>query len=356
MNQVFSDLLTDFNDFPPSAFPRPTLMEIAGYPHYENVSSNILKFFFEPDSPHGLGSLLIDALFKAKNVSASLENVRVDREVQTEAGNRLDLLIESDNYLVAIENKIFHSLANPLTDYAHFISAKAGGRIVLKIVLMLDASHEQPSDGFEVLCYSQFIAAIRSLMGHYVTGADSRYLIFLLDFLDNMENLQKGTTMSPDTYAFFVQHEMKIEALLKEVKNFRSELRSKIQQLGAIREWTQYPNVKLWSMPYCSTEKLSAALVHDIKVTEDLSVAIDTELSPGGWAIQIFTRKQDSRGRLSALLQRLSIPVKKEGDRFIYQPRFPISEDLEKVQGQLQDIVSKIATGQSQVPQVMPGK
>ena len=37
-------------------------MEIGGYPHYENVCSNFLAFFFNPERPHGLGSLFLDAL------------------------------------------------------------------------------------------------------------------------------------------------------------------------------------------------------------------------------------------------------------------------------------------------------
>ena len=238
MSQEFSELVEAFIDLPPSGDIRPTLMDIAGYPHYENVSSNILKFFFEPDSPHGLGSLMVDALLKVRNVKGSLRNVKVEREVVTATGNRLDLLIESDEYIIAIENKIFHGLANPLADYASFISARADKKAVLKIILMLDPSHELSSDGFEVLSYSQFIATIRSLMGHYVAGADSRYLIFLLDYLQNMENLQKGTQMNQDLYEFFVQHGTNVEKLLKEVKNFRSELRIKVQKLKASGEWT----------------------------------------------------------------------------------------------------------------------
>ena len=37
----------------PNRVERPrTFMEIAGYSHYENVCSNILAFFMDPEEPH----------------------------------------------------------------------------------------------------------------------------------------------------------------------------------------------------------------------------------------------------------------------------------------------------------------
>jgi hypothetical protein len=85
-------------------------MEIVGYPHYENVCSNFLAFFFDPEGPHGLGSLFLDTLVGAIGIEGVEEglggNVSVEREVFTGAGNRIDILIKSDSHAVLIENKI----------------------------------------------------------------------------------------------------------------------------------------------------------------------------------------------------------------------------------------------------------
>ena len=44
----------------PNRVARPqTFMEIGGYPHYENVCSNFLAFFVDPEGPHGLGRHLV---------------------------------------------------------------------------------------------------------------------------------------------------------------------------------------------------------------------------------------------------------------------------------------------------------
>ncbi len=103
-----------------------TFMEIGGYPHYENVS-NFLRFFFDPEGPHGLGSLFLDALLAS--VGAGGEeglggNVSVEREVGTAAGNRIDILIQSDSHAVLIENKIFAAAANPFDLRAYLDSLK----------------------------------------------------------------------------------------------------------------------------------------------------------------------------------------------------------------------------------------
>jgi hypothetical protein len=51
-----------------SALPAETqninIFDITGYPHYENVCSNILKFFIDPNAGHGLGSLILKAILE----------------------------------------------------------------------------------------------------------------------------------------------------------------------------------------------------------------------------------------------------------------------------------------------------
>ena len=117
-----TSLLDEFEGLSGRLSRPQTFMEIGGYPHYENVCSNFLAYFFDPEGPHGLGSLFLDALVGAvgiEGVEGGLGgNVSVEREVFTDAGNRIDLLIKSDSHAVLIENKIFAAVANPFEDYA----------------------------------------------------------------------------------------------------------------------------------------------------------------------------------------------------------------------------------------------
>ncbi len=112
---LFHQLLDAFKSLP-SRIKDPTFMEIAGYPHHENVCSNILKFYLQPDASHGLSDLCLKALLSLASVYEPQSNVTVEREVTTKTGKRIDLLIQSDTHLIAIENKIYHSAVNPFQD------------------------------------------------------------------------------------------------------------------------------------------------------------------------------------------------------------------------------------------------
>src|SRR3954454_21989834 len=95
----FESLLEKIKELRRGAKRLPTFMEIAGYPHYENVCSNILAFFLDPEEQHGLGVLVLDALAHVGSISTEegvWSNISVEREIPTEAGNRIDILIESD--------------------------------------------------------------------------------------------------------------------------------------------------------------------------------------------------------------------------------------------------------------------
>ncbi len=56
-------LLLAFRALPETKRSR-TFMEVSGYPHYENVCSNILRFYLDPTAEHGLSDLLLSAFLK----------------------------------------------------------------------------------------------------------------------------------------------------------------------------------------------------------------------------------------------------------------------------------------------------
>jgi hypothetical protein len=71
MEPPFEALFNEFRTLPPAVRRSPTFMEVAGYPHYENVCSNILAFYFDPSNPHGFGNLLLDTFAEGGQLMAS---------------------------------------------------------------------------------------------------------------------------------------------------------------------------------------------------------------------------------------------------------------------------------------------
>ena len=110
--EQIADLFAGLNNLPKAVNREPTFMEIAGYPHFENVCSNILAFYLQPMNEHGFGTLFLDVLSTLINEGIAIDGQGVDVRREEITGNRkrLDLVIESDNYIIGIENKIYAGL------------------------------------------------------------------------------------------------------------------------------------------------------------------------------------------------------------------------------------------------------
>jgi hypothetical protein len=220
-----SDLLAEFRGLPPVALEDPTFLEIARFPHYERVWSNLLAFFFDPDGPHNFRFLFLEALLQEEQVFNALSSVEVKREVETSSGNFIDLLIWSDTHLICIENKGYSGVDNPLSDYADHLTQNARDRKIRQFLLGLRA--HDPAHGFVPLTYARFFKRIRSLLDKYRTDGNNHYKILLFDFMDTIDRLQSGASnMTPECLALFREREPDITAFLGTIKAFQSELRA----------------------------------------------------------------------------------------------------------------------------------
>ena len=298
----------------PTHEDRPlTFMEIAGYPHYENACSNILEFFFDSEKQHGVDTLFLD-------------------------------LIESDTHAVLIENKIFAGVQNPLADYADYLDRLTPlDRTKRKFLLTLYPSDEGKGYGFENLTYATFVDRIRSRLGHHVSRADTRYLTLLLDFLNTLENLQEGTRMNQQFVDLLAERQEDVENLLSELREFTHELRKMVQQLKTLIDVAKHDNIH--QRLYRDRMSLFDDLAHDITVSEDLTVIVDTFIDPSGWYINIWPYKGDP-SKLRNLLERLEIPFQpgEEPKTFDYRDAFAFNVNLDRIREVVQALVDKLAT------------
>ncbi len=272
-------------------------------------------------------------------------NVSVEREVSTDRG-RIDLLITSDDHAIIIENKIHAGVSNPFDDYAAYLDHLAAGRAKQKFLVTLYPTSEGSKWGFTNLTHEEFVEQIRSLLGRYVSSADVRYLTIFLDFLNTLENLRRGTRMNQEFVKLLAERNEDARNFFAEVMNFRDELRKKVRELGALIELEEHRNVHQWF--YREKTGLGDDLVHDIRVSEDMLVAVDTVIGSHGWQILIWPRSGD-RSKLRELLQRLEIPFeeKQQGRKHFVPPtRFAYDENLDQIRLVLQELVDKIATSQ----------
>ncbi|CAN5147889.1 hypothetical protein BH24ACT16_BH24ACT16_13050 [soil metagenome] len=348
--ESFEALLDEFGQLPGRDVSPPTFMEIAGYPNRENACSNTLAFFIDPERPHGLGKLVLDALAYAGDIVSVDESIgrflSVKREVTTDGGKRVDLLIETDTHVILVENKLEARTDNPFSEYASYLDQIAEGRTKYKILLSLSPNYAGREWGFKNLTYQTFVKQIRSLLGRHVSGADTRYLTLLLDFLSTLEKLKKGTRMNREFIELLENREEDVEQFLSDIEELKREMREKTRELGRLIDVDKHSNVtqlRPWLEPAGPYDDLP----HDIEVSKNLVVQIETSIFAQGWEIWIWPSKGEY-SELKDLLRKLEIRFEENKKDEGVWPNGNFThryhEDLAGISSLLQNLIDKIAT------------
>lgn len=276
-------------------------MQVAGYPHYENVCSNILRFYLDPTQEHGLADLLLRAFMTCLEIpyEGAIIDATVEREVQTEHGGRLDLLIRTADFVIGIENKIWAWLHNDLSDYANLVASRAktteGAKayhavLTLRPLVSGDLMRVRKA-GFSNVTYEQIILEARNLLGHYASGANAKFLTYFTDFMQTIESLSGSKTDTART-SFFVKHGKQIEELAHGYWIFRD---GKIPALLSLVDPFPKEVCKQWIWQ-------KTTLVHDINGLGDHAgkkISVDTHYETTGWNIVIFSRMHQG-GKVTA--------------------------------------------------------
>jgi hypothetical protein len=323
--EKYLELIREFESLP-KIVRSESIFEIAGYPHYENVASNILAFFLNPNNEHGLGQLILSSLL---NLAAADEtnqrNVQVSREVYTINGGRLDILIETDNYLIGIENKIYHYLANDLEDYSNSLDewAKRNQLSVVKIILGI--RKEQGSFGFICITYEELFSKVKERLGSYATTSSQKWILYLIDFMSTIEKLKGDDMEFNENDKFFIENEDRINLLVNARSSFLSKLNSKVRKL---QEEIEKPDAceKQWIYN-------KSCLVHDFNLSGN-SIAFDLNLSPTGWELQLFGRNHPSNNYVTQLVSKRRDQIATKKGRFVVA-KWSLSTGLEEIKEKL---------------------
>lgn len=347
-------LIDDFKNIKgPSATP-PTFFEVTQYPHFENVASNVLAFFLDPEGMHGLGTLFLDALLGPLELEG-LSFETVEREASTGTGKRLDLIIKCDELVVGVENKIYAAAYNPFDDYSAHLREHADGRQTTLILLCLHepAPGTVPAD-VSVVTYEQLMGRVRQGLGLHAGDAPAQYLTFALEFVKTMENLKRGNRMNKGIMELFREREDDVKEFLHAARDVRNELRGIVQRTAEMvndRLPGQLPQqVKQWY--YREERNLVDDLVHDVEFPSGSKVAIDAYLGMQGWHVQVWQRSSVVGKRpipeLIAWLRTLGVPLRLPEDELEAGARVSVAtfefDALEDVAEYVAEVVKRIAS------------
>lgn len=242
----FEKLINDFNRIHKIEERLPTFMEISRYPHFENVCSNILNFYFDTTQPHKLKDLVLKSLLQC--TSFQFENYpqlitqNCHREYCTPDNKRIDLVIEGDDFVVAIENKIFHILNNDLKSYEDTVDNEFP-HCNKKIFIVLSVKRENIlKSNFISITYESFFEKLKQNIGTYAVNANNQYVTYLLDFIKTIENHYKMENTNKEMFDFLINNGDAIDAINQQKIILENQLKNLVYQVSEnIRE--KLPNI-----------------------------------------------------------------------------------------------------------------
>lgn len=342
------ELLTNLKMLPNEEKIDEDLFSICGFPHYERVASNVLAFFLDNKREHGLGDLFIQSLLSCGGIaSEELDlNYEVMTEVQTDKGNFIDLVVESDSFIIIIENKIYASLYNDLDDYYdHYDKARnstVSTRKVFAFVLSLTKISPINSK-FIFIDYENLLLEIKTRLGEAVIGANQRYLSLLFDFITNIENMKRGNTMDYEFISFVKEHNTEIDNINLRLKKIHDDFRHVVESVNSqIVEKFQTDKIKQWA--WRRLPEFYDTAVTDIYL-DNVNIAIDARIDLDGWAFIVFTRKNKNGFDLERYLQKRGMAYTIQSyNKLKLDKHFDINENSMVVADFISGIIEKLLT------------
>ncbi len=234
---------------------RPTFMEVAGIERREVTISKILAFFLNSEAEHHMGDLWLNSLLSAaydfdehfdpESLQTSPTSCSTEVVTANNGRNlRIDIVAETPDLVLGIENKIDASLYNDLAEYAGHIRDMAGDRMPLLITLTL---HDESSsttewteqcDSLDValanVTYASLFGYVKASMGETLLSADHEWLSYMRDFMRTIENLREPE-MQFDTelFAFMSENGPEIELLKRKMKEVAAATKAQGVRLQA---------------------------------------------------------------------------------------------------------------------------
>jgi len=295
----FEQLLERFQQLPKTEPNPETILEISDFPHSEIAISNILAFFLDPNEQHGFNGLVLESLLEsaggAELSAGDFRSVKVSREDRTDSNKSIDLVIVSDSFVVGIENKIYASVYNPFAEYNKRLERIADGRHITRILLTLRP--ESDHVGFKSVTYDNFFSVLQQHLGRAISHANTRWLVFLIDFMNTIQNLKEGH-VTPELLQFFQKNEESLHDLYLAIPQLTGHLESKAKPVWDSIKAFRLPNgFTKWRRGDQSAYPDRKHFAYSIWVEADLGgsykLGLEAVIRLSGWQIIVWPNSHE---------------------------------------------------------------
>jgi len=214
--------------------------------HYEEFMSNTLAFFLDAGESHELGSLVLDTLLEAAELSPADGTYTVERERAVSCGTTkyIDIFIVSQDdcdenepsagasWAVAIENKIYAGPYNPFSCYCSEVEKYMRENSKSPCILLsLNKIH---GDKFINVTYSQLAKSLKSKLNHFEYPS-TKYTQLLIELFDHATFLEKGGSTVNKALVEFIWNErnsvIKLYDIANDVKKYTREKAKRVHNI-----------------------------------------------------------------------------------------------------------------------------
>lgn len=232
-------ILDCIKELPQKEPRKPTLLEIAGNPHRENRINNLLAFYFDSrkNDHHGLDDLFIRSLLESVgsadfNYSKSAI-LNISTEFVTAQKNRIDIVIELEDHVVAIENKIFHSANNPFDDYQNFLEKRFTDKPKTFVLLGLRKVSLPSSNEFKSISYDDFFTKLKTNLTKeaYSKNGSPYHISFVNELILTISNLVRHQTMDKKDLEFLNNNSVEIRQVAGLLNEFFEKVKKRLDEL-----------------------------------------------------------------------------------------------------------------------------
>ncbi len=226
MKKLDLEVLQQFLNNNQGKIPKPTkgvktLFDVMKQPHLENVWSNIYAFFFNPEEDHGFGNLFLRTLveiIKEKQhgrdfVAMADEYIDIKTEDSTDDSKRLDIALQSDNYAILIENKVYADLYNNLgvywRNYPQYDKNNKQG-VVLSLypkTISLEGRGKELDHDPEKwvnVTHLELMKRVSKNLHYCLLNGSDKYLSFFREFYQNIKNITMA--MDNENMQFYIDN------------------------------------------------------------------------------------------------------------------------------------------------------
>lgn len=290
--KIYQELVSVLEGAPKIIKEPATLLDIAGYPHYENVVSNYLQYYFDFTEDHGLGDLLLRSLFGVLGKADEYvppNYITVEREVSTGLG-RIDLVINTEAYVIGIENKVFHhTKSNPFSEYQEHLERYDGKTYCVILSVFKDLPKRAKDLGFVNVTYEQLFEKVKSEFAAQLQNPVNFRAMFLIELMSSITKLTNENKMDKKVIDYITKNYDTLVDVKEVLDYFIESAEKKLNGLSKeLKLDGMVKSMKIWKgkSQLRALQPVLFIRLKDIEEAKNLELKI--RLSPQGWSIELW--------------------------------------------------------------------